>query len=103
MRPAYVSLTVEDDGPGFAPDILSRLGEPYISSRYDADEGVKAGKKLGAQSHSGMGLGFFIAKTLIENTGASVTFGNREGGGAYVRALWRPEQIDILSRQNLTE
>ena len=93
----YVALTISDDGPGFAPDILSRLGEPYISSRYDADEGVKAGKKLGAQSHSGMGLGFFIAKTLLEHTGANVTFGNREIGGAYVRALWQRDQIDILS------
>jgi two-component system sensor histidine kinase RegB len=93
----YVALTISDDGPGFAPDILSRLGEPYISSRYDGDEGAKAGKKLGAQSHSGMGLGFFIAKTLLEHTGANVTFGNRETGGAYVRALWQRDQIDILS------
>jgi two-component system sensor histidine kinase RegB len=76
---------------------LSRLGEPYISSRYDGEEGAKAGKKLGAQSHSGMGLGFFIAKTLLEHTGANVTFGNREVGGAYVRALWQRDQIDILS------
>ena len=93
----YVALTISDDGPGFAPDILSRLGEPYISSRYDGEEGAKAGKKLGAQSHSGMGLGFFIAKTLLEHTGANVTFGNREIGGAYVRALWQRDQIDILS------
>lgn len=96
----YVALTISDDGPGFAPDILSRLGEPYISSRYDAEEGVKAGKKLGEQSHSGMGLGFFIAKTLLEHTGANVTFGNREIGGAYVRALWQRNQIDILSPDN---
>jgi two-component system sensor histidine kinase RegB len=99
----YVALTISDDGPGFAPDILSRLGEPYISSRYDGEEGakagktLKAGKNLGAQSHSGMGLGFFIAKTLLEHTGATVTFGNREVGGAYVRALWQRDQIDILS------
>ena len=95
----FARLTIEDDGPGFAPDILSRLGDPYVSSRYQGDPGENRSNA----KHSGMGLGFFIAKTLIENTGASVTFGNREGGGAYVRALWRPEQIDILSRQNLTE
>ena len=87
-----VKLAIEDDGPGFAPDILSRLGDPYISSRV-----------YGEDSHSGMGLGFFIAKTLLEHTGAVVSFGNRETlggrevGGAYVRALWRRDQGDILS------
>ncbi len=83
-----VSLSIEDDGPGFAPDILSRLGDPYVSSRV-----------YGEDSHSGMGLGFFIAKTLLEHTGAVVGFGNREGGGAYVRALWRRGQGDILSAE----
>jgi two-component system sensor histidine kinase RegB len=97
VRPAYVSLTVEDDGPGFAPDILSRLGEPYISSRvYGAEDDLPAGKAAG-QSHSGMGLGFFIAKTLCEHTGARVSFGNREAGGAYVKVLWRRDRGDILA------
>jgi two-component system sensor histidine kinase RegB len=93
---AYVSLAVEDDGPGFAPDILSRLGEPYISSRVYGASWSGEGAKPSGQSHSGMGLGFFIAKTLCEHTGAKVTFGNREEGGAYVKALWRRDQIDIL-------
>ncbi len=93
---AYVSLAVEDDGPGFAPDILSRLGEPYISSRVYGASWAGEGAKPSGQSHSGMGLGFFIAKTLCEHTGAKVTFGNREEGGAYVKALWRRDQIDIL-------
>jgi two-component system sensor histidine kinase RegB len=97
VRTAFVSLSVEDDGPGFAPDILSRLGEPYISSRvYGDDEDLPAGKAAG-QSHSGMGLGFFIAKTLCEHTGANVTFGNREEGGAYVKVLWRRDRGDILA------
>ncbi len=93
---AYVSVWIEDDGPGIAPDILSRLGEPYISSRYDVEDGARIGKSLAAQSHSGMGLGFFIAKTLCENTGATVTFGNREVAGAYVRVLWPRAHRDIL-------
>ncbi len=88
VSPASVSLAIEDDGPGFAPDILSRLGDPYISSRV-----------YGEDSHSGMGLGFFIAKTLLEHTGAVVGFGNREQGGAYVRALWRRGEGDILSAE----
>lgn len=87
-----VVLNIEDDGAGFAPDILSRLGDPYISSRTFGEDAPKAE----GRSYSGMGLGFFIAKTLCEHTGARVTFGNREGGGAYVRALWRRDQMDIL-------
>ena len=93
---AYVSLSIEDDGPGFAADILSRLGEPYISSRVYGASWSGDGAKPSGQSHSGMGLGFFIAKTLCEHTGARVTFGNRDEGGAYVKALWRRDQIDIL-------
>ncbi|WP_443749088.1 ActS/PrrB/RegB family redox-sensitive histidine kinase [Asticcacaulis solisilvae] len=97
---AYVSLRIEDDGPGFAPDILSRLGEPYISSRVYGASWSGEGAKPSGQSHSGMGLGFFIAKTLCEHTGARVTFGNRDEGGAYVKALWRRDRIDILYDRN---
>ena len=89
---AYVALNIEDNGAGFSADILSRLGDPYISSRTFGDDAPKAE----GRSYSGMGLGFFIAKTLCEHTGARVTFGNRETGGAYVRALWRRDQMDIL-------
>jgi two-component system sensor histidine kinase RegB len=48
-------------------------------------------------------LGFFIAKTLCEYTGAAVTFGNRETGGAYVKALWRRDQVDILREDVLNK
>jgi two-component system sensor histidine kinase RegB len=88
---AYVSLSVEDDGPGFSADILSRLGEPYITSREFFDDAPKAS----GRSYSGMGLGFFIAKTLCEHTGATVTYGNRAEGGAMVKLLWRREEMDI--------
>jgi two-component system, sensor histidine kinase RegB len=95
IHPTYVVLLIEDNGPGFAPDILPKLGEPYISTRrYDDD------LKNDGQSHSGMGLGFFIAKTLCEYTGAAVSFGNRGSGGApsgaYVKVMWRRDQMDIL-------
>lgn len=89
IHPTYVALVIEDDGPGFAPEILSRLGDPYISTRgFDSRSETSA--------HGGMGLGFFIAKTLLEHTGATVTYGNRDGGGARVRALWPRDQIEIL-------
>jgi len=97
VRKAFVRLSVEDDGPGFAPDILSRLGEPYVSSRsLHADDA----QNLDGSGHTGMGLGLFIAKTLCEHTGAVVSFGNLERGGAYVRALWRRDRVDILSGED---
>ncbi|MEM6415034.1 MAG: ActS/PrrB/RegB family redox-sensitive histidine kinase [Pseudomonadota bacterium] len=64
-----VSVAIIDDGPGFAADILARLGEPYVSAR--------SGSRTEAGRKKGMGLGFFISKTLLERTGALVQFGNR--------------------------
>jgi two-component system sensor histidine kinase RegB len=81
-------LTVEvlDDGLGFAADVLLKLGEPYVTSR-PSGEGSRTG-------HLGMGLGFFIAKTLLERTGAKVSFGNARQGGATVSARWPRERIE---------
>lgn len=73
---AHVRVTVTDDGPGFPPGLLQKVGEPYISTR--------------AHLRSGhMGLGVFIAKTLLERTRARVTFGNKPGGGARIIMEWR--------------
>ena len=82
------TLTVEvrDDGPGFAPQVLAKLGEPYVTSRPGA-EGSRTG-------HVGMGLGFFIAKTLLERTGAEVDFRNGRRGGAVVAARWPRARIE---------
>jgi two-component system, sensor histidine kinase RegB len=95
--PATLKVTVEDDGPGFAPDIFERIGEPYITSRPgdhavgDTEIGPPAAK-LG--KHEGMGLGFFIAKTLLEQTGGTVKALNPPGGGARVSVSWQRGQID---------
>jgi two-component system sensor histidine kinase RegB len=75
-----LSIEVRDDGPGFAPEVLAKLGEPYVTSRPGA-EGSRSG-------HVGMGLGFFIAKTLLERTGAEVDFRNGRRGGAQITAKW---------------
>ncbi len=75
-----ISIEVRDDGPGFAPEILAKLGEPYVTSRPGA-EGSRTG-------HIGIGLGFFISKTLLERTGAVVTFHNAKPRGAVVAARW---------------
>ncbi|MEP3115419.1 ActS/PrrB/RegB family redox-sensitive histidine kinase [Nisaea sp.] len=68
------SVIIEDDGPGFSPLVLDRLGEPYVSSR------------AGKDGH--MGLGIFIAKTLLKRGGASLSFSNRAEGGARVTMQW---------------
>ena len=82
-----VSVEVRDDGPGFAPEILAKLGEPYVTTRPGA-EGSRTG-------HIGMGLGFFISKTLLERTGAVVTFQNGRPRGAIVSARWPRSRVEV--------
>lgn len=82
-----VSIEVRDDGPGFSADVLAKLGEPYVTTRPGA-EGSRTG-------HIGMGLGFFIAKTLLERTGAVVTFQNSRPHGAVVSARWPRSVIEV--------
>ncbi|MGJ3231801.1 MAG: ActS/PrrB/RegB family redox-sensitive histidine kinase [Oceanicaulis sp.] len=67
-----ITLTVQDDGPGFPPDILAKLGEPYVTTRR-AEPG-----------HGGLGLGVFIAITLTERVGGKVDLSNAPGAGARV-------------------
>jgi two-component system sensor histidine kinase RegB len=81
-----VSVEVRDDGPGFSSDVLTQLGQPYVTSR-PGGEGSRTG-------HVGMGLGFFIAKTLLERTGAVVEFYNGRRGGAIVAARWSRAAIE---------
>jgi two-component system sensor histidine kinase RegB len=81
-----VVIEVRDDGPGFSPEVLAKLGEPYVTSRPGA-EGSRTG-------HIGMGLGFFIAKTLLERTGAAVDFKNGRRGGAVVAARWSRSALE---------
>lgn len=83
----FIMIEVRDDGPGFAPDVLGKLGEPYVTSRPNA-EGSRTG-------HVGMGLGFFISKTLLERTGAVVTFNNGKPRGALVAARWKRSDLEV--------
>ena len=83
-----VEIVISDDGPGIAPDMLKRIGEPYLSRRRSADE---------AQSqHGGLGLGVFIARTLLERTGAKVSFTNRvfPDHGAVVTIVWPRDRFE---------
>ncbi|MDM9624544.1 ActS/PrrB/RegB family redox-sensitive histidine kinase [Rhizobium sp. S152] len=82
-----VRITIEDDGEGYSPDILTRIGEPYVTRRQRED---RAG---------GLGLGLFIAKTLLERSGASLVFENRAPvtAGARIRVEWPRMLIDAHS------
>ena len=79
-------LTIEDDGPGFSKDILAKIGEPYIKSLRANDN-----KK------SGLGLGIFIGKTLLEKNYANIIFLNSiENGGAEVQIKWENKNLKII-------
>jgi two-component system, sensor histidine kinase RegB len=93
---ADLRILVEDDGPGFAPEILERIGEPYVTSRPGSyalgDTQLSPSDAFTGQQ--GMGLGFFIAKTLVERTGGSVRARNLQDGGARVALRWPRGAID---------
>lgn len=77
-----ITVTISDDGPGFATEVIDRLGEPYLTTR--------GARQFGSDEEAGLGLGFFIAKTLLERSGATIAFANRAPPehGAVVRVRW---------------
>ncbi len=79
-----IRIYVTDDGPGFAVSVLAKLGEPYFTERKVEQRG------------GGLGLGFFIACTLLERTGATITPYNRQPPtrGAVVRIVWPREVFE---------
>jgi two-component system sensor histidine kinase RegB len=78
-----ISVTITDDGPGFPPELITRLGEPYVSNRGAGTDG------------GGLGLGVFIAKTLLERTGAKLAFENSDAEGhARVRVVWPRKVVE---------
>ncbi len=90
-----VSVTIGDDGPGFSPEIKDQMGEPYVTSRRQRrrDSGAP-----------GLGLGFFIAKTLLERSGATLSLGNRAfpQRGAIVCIRWNRVDFERPADNALT-
>ena len=79
-----IYLNISDDGKGFPQDIIQNLGDPYIRS------------SLISKNKSGLGLGIFISKTLLERTNAKVSFKqNTELGGALINIVWK--ESDLIS------
>ena len=81
-------LTIEDDGPGFDPAIKGRLGQPYVS--------IRQRPKQVDELAGGLGLGVFIATTLIERTGGKVDFGKSPMGGAQIRIVWPRKNAELF-------
>jgi two-component system sensor histidine kinase RegB len=95
-----IQLRLTDDGPGFPPDLLGRIGDPFIRRRKSAREVAQR------PGYEGMGLGLFIAKTLLERAGATLVFRNatdpfllaEESGarrGAMVEVTWPARAIQL--------
>jgi two-component system sensor histidine kinase RegB len=87
---ASVTVRIKDDGKGFPPDILSRVGEPYVTTRGGADIGEEG---------AGLGLGLFIAKSLLERSGATLTATNAPEGGAVLTVAWPRELFEVLATE----
>ena len=94
-----ITITISDDGYGYPPNLLGRLGDPFL--------GAKIGRE-NRQGYEGMGLGLFIAKTLLERTGAKISFSNgdrnqtsahskREASGAIVEIYWPRKKVESTS------
>ena len=76
-------ILIEDDGEGYPNDVLKKIGEPYIKSY-----------KSSIKSKSGLGLGIFIGKTLLEKNYASILCRNSETrGGAEVNIEWKNKDL----------
>ncbi len=84
---SIVSVRIEDDGPGFPATVMERIGLPFMHGRRQVD---------GRPGYEGMGLGLFIAKTLLERSGATISFANAAigRGGAIVAVTWPRAKID---------
>ncbi len=80
-----VTIVISDDGPGFPPHLIGSLGDPYVTTRPIEDRRGSEKREGG-----GLGLGFFIAKTLLERSGAQISLANRPEPltGAVVRISW---------------
>jgi two-component system sensor histidine kinase RegB len=85
---ATVTVEIADDGPGFPLHLLGRIGEPYISTR------------AGAADH--MGLGIFIAQSLLERSGARLEFDNLPDGGAHVAIFWNRANLEMVEKLRST-
>ena len=86
-----IKISIKDDGPGFPEELISKIGEPFIKSKINGSI-IDSGRP----EYESMGLGLFIAKTLLERSGAALVFKNycfKDDGnlssGAEVTSVWK--------------
>lgn len=102
-----INIKISDDGPGFPQSVIGRIGDPYVRRRRLSEDGARR------PGYEGMGLGLFIAKTLLERSGAQLTFSNsrRHGhaswtghatGGAVIEATWPRETLQDITQSTGT-
>ncbi|MCL6283520.1 ActS/PrrB/RegB family redox-sensitive histidine kinase [Ruegeria sp. 2012CJ41-6] len=100
-----IVIRIMDDGRGYPPHLIRRIGDPFMRRRRGESE------QLTRPEYEGMGLGLFIAKTLLERSGASLSFANgwdpnqtlsasSERLGAIVQVVWPRSKIDARSGEN---
>lgn len=103
--PDTISVRIMDDGRGFPPHLIGRIGDPFVRRRRS-----EVARKERPE-YEGMGLGLFIAKTLLERTGAELSFANGsdpylsgaetdERRGAVVNVTWPRHKIDSDTAEN---
>lgn len=100
-----ISVRIMDDGRGYPPQMIGRIGDPFVRrKRTESDRKTRP-------EYEGMGLGLFIAKTLLERSGAELSFANGsdpyrpndsnlERRGAIVKVVWPRSKIDALKGEN---
>jgi two-component system, sensor histidine kinase RegB len=100
-----LSVRIMDDGMGYPPNMMGRIGDPFMRLRRSQPDYVQR------PEYEGMGLGLFIAKTLLERSGAELSFANGsdpylvsgeqpEKCGAIVEVVWPRAKIDARSAEN---
>ena len=101
-----ICVRIIDDGPGYAHQLIGRIGDPFVRSRRERAPDAPH------PEYEGMGLGLFIAKTLLERSGAELSFANgrdpfidpevaRERSGAIVGVVWPYESIAVEAEEAL--
>ena len=95
-------IRIADNGEGFPASVIGRIGDPFVRRRRQMND---------RPGYEGMGLGMFIAKTLLERSGAQLKFenGRRKGqagwagqamGGAIVTVRWRRDNTAVAAPDN---
>ena len=82
----FTEIVIEDDGPGYSSDIFSKIGEPYLKSSMKIQK-----------NKTGLGLGIFIGKTLLEKNFASISCNNsKTRTGAEVKMRWKNTDLSNI-------